>query len=80
MPLIVAGTGFGSGESVRVTASVNAKNETRRVSAGGTGKLRVRFAIGSTTCAMVTVIAVGARGSRAAVKIVPVCAEPGPIG
>jgi hypothetical protein len=79
-PLVVIGTGFASGESVRVTASITGHSEQRRVTAGAAGRLKARFTLRWTTCEIVAVTAAGSRGSRATLKIVPVCAAPGAIG
>jgi hypothetical protein len=63
-PLIVAGRGFKRREAVRVTAA----GIVRRTQASRSGAFTVRFPGQTDGCAIGTVVAVGSRGSRAALN------------
>jgi hypothetical protein len=67
-PVAVAGAGFRRGERVRVRATVDGRTTARVAVAGRTGRFVVRFAAVDATCKPVTVAAVGALGSRAALR------------
>lgn len=70
-PVIVAGTGFERGEQVRVTL-IRDTSTWRFVRAGRPGTFVVTFAGASVSrCDLVRVVAVGSRGSRAVLKILP---------
>jgi hypothetical protein len=58
---IIAGTGFRSGEVVRLTGV-----PVRQVQASAKGTFRVRFS--SDPCSSLTITATGSKGSRAAVN------------
>jgi len=70
-PVTVAGTAFVSRERVLVTVS-SSHTWTRRATAGARGTFRVVFE-GATVdrCEVVRVVATGARGSRATLKLLP---------
>ena len=59
-PLVVVGTGFKPGESVRISGATT----TRTMSAGRAGSFTARFR-GVDPCGSLTVTAVGSMGSRA---------------
>lgn len=63
-PLTVTGRGFKRGEAVRVTAA----GIVRRTRASRSGTFTVRFPGQTDGCAIGTVVAVGSRGSRAALN------------
>jgi hypothetical protein len=70
-PLEVVGRGFKAGE--RVVVSVGPRR--RAVTAGPRGRFKVRF--NRALCIGPTVLAVGSKGSRAAINLPKtVCAEP----
>lgn len=76
-PFMVAGTGFRPGEQVRVIARRGADRAVRTVPAARNGTFRVRlFTFGGDDCTFVSVNAMGSRGSRAALRIVPLCPPP----
>jgi hypothetical protein len=66
-PLTIRGTHFRPGESVRVTA-ISIGSVTRRTKAGPGGSFVMRLAIKYNRCSGLTVLARGAKGSRAAIK------------
>jgi hypothetical protein len=76
-PFVVAGTGFRPAEQVRLVAYRGAVRTTRTVSATRRGTFRVRLAASAGAgCAVVAVTATGSKGSRAALKIMPLCPQP----
>jgi hypothetical protein len=78
-PFTVDGTGFRSSERIRVT--VRALNRvTRIVTAGSAGRFEVRMrAVKLGTCPAFAIRAIGSQGSRATLKIIPVCANLQPV-
>ena len=78
-PFIVRGAGFRAGERVRVV--VDASNHAvRTVTAGARGGLVARMpAVKLGSCPTFTVRAIGNRGSRASLKVVPECANLQPV-
>jgi hypothetical protein len=81
--LVVVGQGFRSDERVRVTASVGAVQARKSVAADGRGRFTARIRTGPA-CGPIYVIAIGSKGSRAAVRhrdIPPPCGiDPAPGG
>jgi hypothetical protein len=81
--LVIVGQGFRSGERVRVTASVGAAEARKSVVADGRGRFTARIRTGPA-CGPIYVVAVGSKGSRAAVRhreIPPPCGiDPAPGG
>ena len=71
-PLVLTGSGFRSGERVRVTVQVGGEALTRRVTAGRLGLFRVAFGedVVLDRCnSAFAARAVGARGSEARLKL-----------
>ena len=77
-PLVVAGSHFRSHERVRVSAAVSPEvRATRVATASAAGSFRVGFGdLATDRCTGVRVVAVGASGSRAALKAAPQCPPP----
>ena len=71
-PMTVRGSGFVAGERVRVTVSAKVSS-AKSVSATASGGWRVAFARSLDGCQSYAIRAVGNRGSRAFVKVMPVC-------
>jgi hypothetical protein len=70
-PLRVAGRGFKASERVIVSVGPRRKADT----AGPRGRFTIQF--GRTRCTSGTIVAIGSRGSRAAVKVPDtLCFEP----
>jgi len=76
-PLRVAGSGFRPRELIRVTARALTQ-ETDTVRATAAGRIVVAFEeVSLEPCEAATVAAVGARGSRASLKVAPrLCVPP----
>jgi hypothetical protein len=74
-PVTVRGTGFHSGERVSVTVSAKASS-TKIVAATAVGTWRVVFKRRLASCQAYSIRAVGAAGSRAFVKVTPMCPQP----
>jgi hypothetical protein len=74
-PLTLRGADFGPSERVRVTLSGEV-TRTKRVTASRAGTFVVRFEAGSDRCSAKIARAVGARGSRAALKLLPLGCPP----
>ncbi|NUT55541.1 MAG: hypothetical protein HOQ03_06130 [Thermoleophilia bacterium] len=73
-PLVVTGRFFGARESVRLTfAGADRTRRALTVRARADGSFRARFALELDPCAVFTVRAVGARGSRAVLQVNPAC-------
>ncbi len=73
-PFTVHGARFQSGERVTVTAFANGRH-VRTVTASSAGAFAVAFrGVAVDRCAGYVVRAVGNRGSRAAIKVMPECA------
>jgi hypothetical protein len=71
-PLTVAGTSFSPRELVRVTASVEDDTVSRSVRAGPLGGFTMRFlALSAGRCDDLRVVARGASGTRAVLKVLP---------
>lgn len=70
---MVTGRAFKSAEIVRIVAIYGAERRVKVVAAGVAGGLRARFAFAARACALIRVSATGSRGSRAALRIIPVC-------
>jgi hypothetical protein len=70
-PLALRGANFRSRERVRVTLSGKV-SRTKHVTASAGGAFVVRFQFTHDRCSAAIVRAVGAQGSRAALKLVPV--------
>lgn len=67
-PLLVKATGFKSAEQVRVRL-IAPKPAAKRVSATATGTFAVTFQdVSIDRCSSLSIVAVGARGSRASLK------------
>jgi hypothetical protein len=81
--LVIVGQGFRSAEHVRVTASVGAAEARKSVVTDGGGRFTARIRTGPA-CGPIYVVAVGSKGSRAAVRhreIPPPCGiDPAPGG
>jgi hypothetical protein len=79
-PLSVAGTAFEPRELVRVQAIGTFGTRTLRVRATAAGRFAARFAkVSGDWCTLRQVIASGADGSRAGLRVPPgACAEYGP--
>jgi hypothetical protein len=81
--LVVVGQGFQSDERVRVTASVGAVQARKSVATDGRGRFTARIRTGPA-CGPIYVVAIGSKGSRAAVRhreIPPPCGiDPAPGG
>jgi hypothetical protein len=70
-PLMFSGTGFRTGEHVRVVA-IAGKRATHWVTAGARGRFAVRFrGMNADTCRGLTAVAIGNLGSRATYKRAP---------
>jgi hypothetical protein len=77
-PLLVHGQHFASGEHVRVTGFARGTTTTRWVTATSTGSFFVRFRyLKAPACAPYGARALGSKGSKATVRVMPECA-PGP--
>lgn len=75
-PLTLRGAHFRPNERVRVTVT-SMLRRTRQVTASPAGVFVVRFAGAQDRCSGLVALAVGARGSRAALKLPPLgCPEP----
>jgi len=75
-PVIVRGLHFQTLERVRVSL-LGSESESRQVRATAAGAFRVAFAgTAEDPCSAFAVRAVGARGSKAVLKINPECAPP----
>jgi hypothetical protein len=74
-PLALRGANFRPSERVRVTLS-GELTRTKHVTASAGGAFVVRFQSTYDRCSAAIVRAVGARGSRAALKLVPVACPP----
>jgi hypothetical protein len=70
-PLALRGANFRPSERVRVTLSVEVAR-TKRVTASANGAFVVRFQATYDRCSVAIARAVGDKGSRAALKLVPV--------
>ena len=81
--LVIAGQGFRSAERVRVTATVGSARAGKSLVADGSGRFTARIRTGPA-CGPIYVVAVGSKGSRAAVRhreIPPPCGiDPAPGG
>jgi hypothetical protein len=75
-PVVVTGRGFASGEPVLLTARSGATGRAVPVVAKRDGTFRARFRLHLGRCALLTVRAVGTRGSRAILKVDPNCPSP----
>jgi hypothetical protein len=77
-PLRVAGTGFGAHERVRMTVWIDGTRTNARVRAGRRGSFSLRIATPVTeSCrSSVTVVARGARGSRAMFALTGIACVP----
>jgi hypothetical protein len=79
--LVIAGQGFRSAERVRVTATVGSVRAGKSLVADGRGRFTARIRTGPA-CGPIYVVAVGSKGSRAAVRhreIPPPCGiDPAP--
>jgi hypothetical protein len=76
-PLALRGANFLPGERVRVTLSAE-RRLTRQVTAGPAGGFVLRIPSAYDRCTATIVLAVGARGSRAGLKLPPLaCPAPG---
>jgi hypothetical protein len=78
-PLRIRGERFRSAERVRVTAWINGRRSVARTRAGRRGVLTVVYPVrmGSDACtASVTAVAVGDRGSRAALAFDHIVCQP----
>jgi hypothetical protein len=69
-PLALRGANFRSSERVRVTLSGEV-TRTRQVTASAAGVFVVRFQARYDRCSVAIARAVGAKGSRAALKLIP---------
>jgi hypothetical protein len=75
-PLTLRGAHFRPNERVRVTVT-SMLRRTRQVTASPAGVFVVRFAGAQDRCSGLVALAVGARGSRAGLKLPPLgCPEP----
>jgi hypothetical protein len=80
-PLMVKGTGFKSGETVRLSATENPVKTRRTVTASAAGTFVVRMGVSADMCNGMTVVATGSKGSRASFNFSQVvCAAPGTKG
>jgi hypothetical protein len=69
-PFKVRGAGFYGRERIRATAQTNGQVRLRRVTTDARGAFTVSFgALALDPCAGFTIVAVGARGDRAALKV-----------
>lgn len=70
-PLVVRGVGFEPGERVTLRAVTREGTKIRRITATAAGTLVARFAISGDVCAvgLLRVVASGARGSRAVLRV-----------
>jgi hypothetical protein len=68
-PLGVAGRGFKAGERVTVTATLSARRLRKAVVANRRGRFTARFSASAVECGPLYLAAVGAKGSRAAVRV-----------
>ena len=76
-PFVVAGAGFRPGEQIRVLAHRGADRVGRTLTATQAGTFRARLAaFRGSACMIVSVNASGSRGSRAVLKIIPLCPPP----
>jgi hypothetical protein len=79
-PLVIHGQHFRTHERIRVTGFVPAATATRTVTASATGSFTVRFPTlkaGTNGCGPYGARAVGSKGAKASVRVLPECA-PGP--
>jgi hypothetical protein len=77
LPLTLTGTAFRSHELVRVQAIGTFGSRSLRVRTTEAGRLRARFArLSGDPCTLRRVIAVGARGSRAVLRLPPGACQP----
>jgi hypothetical protein len=79
-PLVVRGLGFEAGESVRVRAIMRGGPHTAKTLAASRGGVfSVRFgSVWPSRCSFLTVVATGARGSRAVYSVHPPPCGPDP--
>jgi hypothetical protein len=71
-PLTVTGTKFRAHERVRITATVASGKESRAVTAGRTGRLRIVFGqLAASRCDLVRVVAARRSGRLVVVKRLP---------
>jgi hypothetical protein len=75
-PLVVRATGFGGGETVRLTAAANGVVKTARTTAKPNGRFSTRFELRLPKCTELTIRAVGNRGSRAILQKTSTCKQP----
>jgi hypothetical protein len=72
-PVVVTGRGFASGEPVLLTARSGTTGRVVPLVAKPDGTFTARFRLNLGRCALLTVRAVGTRGSRAILKVDPDC-------
>ena len=75
-PVVVLGRGFTSREPVFLTATAGTIRRIVPVIARRNGTFKARFRLRLGSCAPVTVLAVGTRGSRAILQYEPDCRRP----
>ena len=76
-PLTVRGLNFRASEHVRVVLRAAGEVYTKRPTATARGRFVVRYAsVTADQCTPYTVSALGSKGSRAALKVVPECPAP----
>jgi hypothetical protein len=75
-PLVIRGSGFKAGESVRVVVVLEKARRHTTVAAAG-GRFAARFRTAASGCSLREVIASGSKGTRASWKVPPEsCANP----
>jgi hypothetical protein len=75
-PVVVTGRGFASGEPVLLTARSGTTGRVVPLVVKRNGTFTARFRLHLGRCALLTVRAVGTRGSRAILKVDPNCPKP----
>ena len=74
-PLVVRGSGFGAGEQVLLSATTPRTERAVSVVARRNGSFRALFRHQVRRCELLAVRAVGARGSRAILQLLPECRD-----
>ena len=79
-PLVVRGSGFKTGETVKVALVLTTSRRYRAATVGRTGSFTVRFSLAPIQCHLArALVATGSRGSRASRPLQLECMPPPPL-